>query len=240
AAELAVADWKRISSDTPSDITARRPQLSLATAAVDAAAAQVALSQLNLSRCKLTAPFDGRVLNLKAESGQWLAPGSVVADLQPTTGAEVNIPLNEGQLKLLQLPTSGDCRDLEVTAIIPGQHQSVSAKLIRISSQLEQGTRMTQAVAQLPDGLHIPPHTYLELFINGPTVDDAIKLPTAAVDGGFAFVVNNDSTLDIVELNIIQQTNDHFFVSGLEDGQLVSITPLSVFVPGMQIEVNNN
>ena len=189
AAELAVKDWQRISQEPPSDVTAHKPQLTLAAAAIQTAKAQVALAELNMSRCTLVAPFDGRALKLNAEVGQWLSPGAIVAALLPNTGTEINIPLNLKQLRLLNLPTSGECAALNVYV------ELLKAVLIRISGELEKGTRMNQAVALLPAGINLPPQTYLEVVIHGEVVANTFKLPAVAVNGNRAQVVNNDSTL---------------------------------------------
>jgi RND family efflux transporter MFP subunit len=240
AAELAVKDWQRISQEPPSDVTAHKPQLTLAAAAIQTAKAQVALAELNMSRCTLVAPFDGRALKLNAEVGQWLSPGAIVAALLPNTGTEINIPLNLKQLRLLNLPTSGECAALNVYVELPNEHQVLKAVLIRISGELEKGTRMNQAVALLPAGINLPPQTYLEVVIHGEVVANTFKLPAVAVNGNRVQVVNNDSTLHEQQITIIQQTADSYIVRGLTDGQQVSTTPLSVFVPGMQVEVINN
>ena len=240
SAELAVKDWQRISDEQPSDVTAHKPQLALAAAAVQTAAAQVELAKLNMARCTLVAPFDGHALKLNSEVGQWLSPGMIVAALLPSTGAEVNIPLNLKQLQLLGLPTSGECDPLKVFVQLPNVHQALNAELIRVSSELEQGTRMNQAVAVLPPGISVPPQTYLKVVIHGEIVADTFEIPSVAINGNRAQVLDAESTLTEQRLTIIQQTDDSYIVRGLSDGQQVSVTPISVFVPGMQVEVINN
>lgn len=239
AAELSVKDWQRISDVPPSDITAHKPQIALAEASLETANAQVILAKLNLERCALHAPFDGRALRLNAETGQWLNPGASIANLIPAEGIEINIPLNLQQLDLLQLPTSGKCQALEVSVTIPNMPEAVRARLVRVSDQLEQGTRMNQAVAVLPVGINVAPQTYLELSVQGPTVSGTFKLPAIAVNNNRAQIVNENSTLHEVELSIIQQLQDGFIVRGLKSQQKINITPLSVFVPGMDVEVVN-
>ena len=240
AAELAVKDWQRISDVPASDITAHIPQLALAEAALETAVAQVTLAKLNMARCTLHAPFDGRALLLNVETGQWLSPGVSIANLIPAAGIEINIPLNLQQLDLLRLPTSGKCQELAVSVVIPNIHQAVNAKLVRVSDQLEQGTRMNQSVAILPVGINVSPQTYLELTIHGSTVSNVFKLPAIAVSNSRAQVVHDDNTLHEVVLDIVQQRQDGYIVRGLRPQQKINITPLSVFVPGMSVQVINN
>lgn len=240
AAELAIRDWQRLSDDAPSAVTARQPQLNLAMAMLHTASAQVALAKSNLARCTLLAPFDGRALKLNSEVGQWLNPGSMIAALLPSAGTEVNIPLNLQQLQLLGLPNSGECDPLKIKVKLPNQHQELNAHLIRISNELEQGTRMNQAVALLPSGIIVPPQTYLTVTILGETLDNTFSLPAVAVNGKHAQVVDSESTLHQIELTIIQQLENRYIVRGLNVGQQVSTTPVSVFVPGMQVAVINN
>jgi multidrug efflux system membrane fusion protein len=214
--------------------------LDLAMATLHAASAQVALAKSNLERCTLLAPFNGHTLKLNTEVGQWLNPGTVIAALLPSDGTEVNIPLNAQQLQLLGLPASGKCAPLKVRLRLPNQPQELDAHLIRISNELEQGTRMNQAVALLPSGIIVPPQTYLEMTILGDSIANTFSLPAVAVNGKYAQVVDSASTLHEIELTIIQQLENSYIVRGLNAGQQVSTTPVSVFVPGMQVAVINN
>lgn len=61
---------------------------------LDAARAGLALARANLARCRVAAPFRGRVKTAAVEAGQFVAPGQVTATLADDSVLEIEVPLD--------------------------------------------------------------------------------------------------------------------------------------------------
>ena len=100
-ARVAREEWERTRSDAlegselrssePNPLVYREPQLRLAEAGLEAARAALAQAELNLERCTLEAPFDGRVLSESVDVGQFVRSGEVLAQLAGTAAVEITV-----------------------------------------------------------------------------------------------------------------------------------------------------
>lgn len=102
-ARVARQEWERAQADAgdgsplsraePTALVFREPQLRQAEAGLAAARAGLAQAELNLSRCRLTAPFVGRVIAASADPGDYVMAGSVLGRLDDTSVAEITVNL---------------------------------------------------------------------------------------------------------------------------------------------------
>ena len=70
-----------------------KPQLKEREAKLAAAEADLAAAKLQLSRCRLSAPFDGWVHDKRVLAGQYLNAGENIARLYADDSAEVRLPI---------------------------------------------------------------------------------------------------------------------------------------------------
>ena len=74
-------EWRELGSTEANDLFLRKPQLRAAELSVSAAQADVAASKLALDRTIVRAPFDGRVLQKRADVGQFVGNGTPLAQV---------------------------------------------------------------------------------------------------------------------------------------------------------------
>ena len=99
-----LAEYRGVSPSKVTDYALRKPQYDEAKAKLKAARADLELAKLELMRCTLRAPFDSRIVAKKADVGQYVTPGTVVANIYAVDIAEVRLPLSQAQAELLDLP----------------------------------------------------------------------------------------------------------------------------------------
>ncbi|MFN3786678.1 MAG: efflux RND transporter periplasmic adaptor subunit, partial [Thiothrix sp.] len=128
-AKLARHDWNLLADKqnrTQSDFAARLPHLAAAEAALQAAAAKLQQEKLNLARTRITAPYNGRVLEKRVDVGQYVTPGTVLGVIYASDALEVHLPLSVAQYALLQIPEAfrdkaADTNAMPLVEIRPSQ-----------------------------------------------------------------------------------------------------------------------
>ncbi len=85
----------------PNPLTLRVPQLKAAEAAVEREQATLAQAKLDLSRTRVTAPFDGMVRGETVSVGQLVTAGQAVGKLYASDTVEVVIPLADSDVALI-------------------------------------------------------------------------------------------------------------------------------------------
>ncbi len=187
-------------------------------------------AKLNLAYTHVTAPIPGRVGLRLVDPGNMVHASDangllVITQLQPIT-ALFTIP--EDNLPQVVQAERARSKPLEVDAFSrDNQTKLASGTLTTINNQIDQttGTVKLKAVFDNKDGLLWP-----NQFVNARLLLDvkkgAVVIPAAAIQRGtqgtFVFVVGNDSTAQIRQVNI-----------GVTDGNLIAVD--SGLTPGEQV-----
>ena len=96
-------------SEVNRSLVLREPHLARANASVDKANNAIAKAQLDLSRTKVTAPFNAVVISESVEVGQLIEPGKTIATLAGTDVFWIQISLPIEDLRWIRFPVqTGD------------------------------------------------------------------------------------------------------------------------------------
>ena len=113
--EQAKLNWEDLGYDEePNDLVLRLPQLKEAVARVNSAQTQLAQAERNLSRSKIKAPFDGRVIERNVGISQSISANTVLSKIYSIDYAEVRLPISSQDMKNLKLPEAPDDKPLEI------------------------------------------------------------------------------------------------------------------------------
>ncbi len=139
---------------------------------------QVALrqAQIQLARSRVTAPFGGRVADLKVVEGQYVTVGTelmTVIDLDPI---KVEVQVLEAAL-----PTLSAGRRAEVTfSAFPGEE--FLGRIRSINPMVDPETRTARVTVLLPNPDHrIKPGMYAEVSMDAEALPDRMIVPRAAL-----------------------------------------------------------
>ncbi|NQX90172.1 MAG: efflux RND transporter periplasmic adaptor subunit [Halioglobus sp.] len=203
----------------------------------------------DLSRTELKAPFDGLVRNEQVDLGQFVTRGQSIGTIYATDYVEIRLPLSADQLSYLGLPIA--TRGLIPDALRPPV--SVSAdfgdirlfwegQLVRLEAEFDEQSRMIYGVARLrlddtKDSPLLPVGLFVQADIRGRNVQDVIRLPRSAMrDNNQVLVVDSHNRLRFRHVSLLRLERDDILVSsGLQDGELICISPLQTVVDGMRI-----
>lgn len=250
--ELAREEWEDLGDGQASALTLREPQLADARAQLAAAEASLAEARLNLSRTRISAPFAGRVRAKNADLGQFISPGSRLGRVFATGTVEIDLPLSDGELTLLNIPlafqASADTPgpQVELSAIIGGERRVWAGRIVRTDSVINTETRTLSAIVQVDDpygaaaeaaGAPLAVGLFVSAEIMGRSIDRAYVLPRSALRGANrVYVAEPDATLSIRQVEVIDSSPDRVVLaSGVSEGERVITSPVRGAVSGMAV-----
>ncbi len=255
-AAQAKRDWERLGEPgKPDDLVLRKPQLQTERANVAAAQAQLEQAKLNLQRTRITAPYDGRLLEKKADLGQYVNPGNVLGKIYAIDYAEVRLPLNNRQLAFVDIPeifrgqekqsTTGP--EVLLRAQIGGKTWEWPARIVRSEGAIDEQSRQTFVIARVDDPYAErqsgqPPlkvGQFVEAEVTGRTLENVPVIPAAALRAGnHVFIVDADMRLRKRSVEILWQDAENAVVkSGLQAGDRLVLTPVSSKLVGRQVKL---
>ncbi|WP_051235286.1 efflux RND transporter periplasmic adaptor subunit [Marinimicrobium agarilyticum] len=192
-ARQAEREWRDLGNQQANELFLRRPQIAAAEAAVEAARAERNQARLDLERTEIRAPFSGRIRQTQADLGQFISPGSAIAEIYDDAVAQVRLPLMDDQAALLDLPLGTAIEPSERPAVtfsgrVLGERHQWQGAVVRTEASLDAQSRMLHAIAEVPEPFNTERHPapllmglFVQADIDGRELDDITSLPITAV-----------------------------------------------------------
>lgn len=205
-------------------------------------------AQLELDRTRITAPFDGWVLDKSVETGQYVVGGQHLGSLYRHGQYEIDVNIPTEDLKWLpesDKTTGGP--DAEILFRAGGTRARWQGRLLRPKAGMDEKTRTlpfivavneTAAGAGHSEHFLLRPGMFVTVRILGHDVQGIFRLPRHTVHTGDVVYTVQDSRLRVVPVHITRRFKDSVFVDrGLAEGDPVVSTPLSAAADGMRVRV---
>jgi RND family efflux transporter MFP subunit len=227
-----------------------------AQSALAAARARLSQAQTNLQRCRVVAPFNGRIKAVTIEQGQYVSPGQGLLILADDTLLEIHVPLDSRDVgQWIGFDESGDARtggwfeSLQPVACVvrwteaPREH--VAEGILHRVVHFDPKTRTITVAVQISGAgafqrgrLPLVEGMFCEVEIPGRTLPRAFRIPRQAVGfRGTLFTVVG-GRLKTVEVQVARENGDDVLVvGGLEEGDTVITTRLVDPLEGALIEI---
>ena len=250
--EQAKLNWEDLGYDEePNDLVLRLPQLKEAVARVNSAQTQLAQAERNLSRSKIKAPFDGRVIERNVGISQSISANTVLSKIYSIDYAEVRLPISSQDMKNLKLPEAPDDKPLEIIlsdSLNEENESTWKAKIVRTEGALDQNSLELFAIARIPDpfGKKSGNPTLrigqpVKAVIPGTVIDDVFRIPRMAVRQlrMIYLVDRNNSTIRGSIINPINEIEDYIFIkdASITEGTLLATTPMSWVPEGAKVQI---
>jgi RND family efflux transporter MFP subunit len=166
-----ITDKDRLSADVA---------LQVAEASVSQAKAEESIAALQLSRCQITAPFDGRVAKRHADAGAMLASGVPLFTLVDDAVLEFRAAAPSTDWAKAKVGA-----DVDVTAdALPGYH--ARGRVARVVPLVDERSRSFDVVVEVPGNRELVGGLFARAAIRVGRVAGALVVPTQALirDGG--------------------------------------------------------
>jgi membrane fusion protein (multidrug efflux system) len=191
---------------------AERERIARARSGLETAEVRLRRARLDLARTRLSAPFAGRIADLKVVLGQWVRPGDAlmtVVDLDPI---RVEVQVLEGEVGYL-----APGRQAKVSfAAFPAE--SFAGRIETINPLVESGTRTARVTVLVPNpGGRILPGMYARVALEARRYEDRVLVPRAAL-----LERDRRSMLFVLEEGLARW---RYVTPGLQNDSLVEIVP---------------
>ena len=232
-----------------SQLDAARRSARVAGANLLEASASLEQAERDLARTELQAPFDGLVRAEKVDLGQFVSRGNSIGTIYATDLMEVRLPIAADQLAYLDIPVNvqgliPEERRPEVTLSAQFGRTTViwEGELVRSEAEIDERSRMIFGVTRIQNNPEdgsatLPVGLFVQADIRGRQVDEVIRLPRSAMrDNQQLLVVDADNRLRFRSVNILRLEQDDVLINeGLQDGELVCVSPMQTVVDGMPV-----
>ena len=256
-AVVAAREWERIGGQgqagqaEASPLVMREPQLHLAEANLDAARAAVTQAEVNLGRCTITAPFDGRVLDADVDAGQYLRAGTAIGTVYATDTAEVTVTLPDADLAWISLGRGADAAGVPVAvaADFAGARHVWQGQAVRLGGAVDARSRLVPVVVEIPDPYHrvgdrpaLVEGMFVEVtFSMLPQAGSVVVPRTALRPDDVVWVIGSDGLLDIRPVSVGRAGVDHAVITaGLQPGERVCTSNLQYVTQDMPVRVEGD
>ena len=242
-------EWRELGSVEANDLFLRKPQMRAAQAALAAARADLAEAELALARTQIRAPFAGRIEVKRVDLGQYLTPGTPVAEIYATEVVAIPLPLNDSQLGALGLPLYANAelgRTAVLSAQFGGQEWQWQAEIRRVEAVVDRQSRVVNAIAEVrnpfqPDNSGRPPLTpgmFVQAEIPTPPVAGLVRLPATALrSDDTVLVVDSGDRLVRQPVEVRRRSVAWAWVAGLPQGARVVREQSGLLVAGLSVQV---
>ena len=253
--DIARQDWDDISNGRQAtDLALRKPQLAGATAKLASTQADLRKAELDLTRTRIKAPFNGRVDVKRADIGKYVSLGTNLADIYSTDIAEIYLPLTDkqiGDIDLQPIYERGkmDQEPLRVklTANVGGKSRTWTGHITRTAGSVDQNNRVLNAIVEVESPYDLQKHgapllngLFVQAEIPGAVVEDVVEVPRAAVRNQSQIViVDQDNKLWSRAISIVDTTPQTALVRGVNAGERIVISPLDILIEGSEVVVSD-
>ncbi|MEE4607825.1 MAG: efflux RND transporter periplasmic adaptor subunit [Desulfobacteraceae bacterium] len=212
-----------------------------------AAQAALTLASVNLARCRVTAPFTGRVKQAAVEAGQFVSPGQTAVTLADDRLLEIQVPLDSRDARhwlLFDAPTNGPQTSwfnglqpvpVRIRWTEDREDHVWSGRLQRVV-RFDPDTRTLTVAVHIaaeaafnttPDALPLVDGMFCQVEIPGRIMENVVPVPRWAVSLNSTVYVARDGRLKTVPVSVARVEGDKAFIAeGLSDGDLIVTTRL--------------
>ncbi len=253
-AEVAEREWNGMrhsdSDSEPSSLVLHEPQLKLANANLDAAKAALRQAMVNLERCTITAPFDGRVLSADVDAGQFLRAGNPVGTLYATDVAEITVSVPDDDLAWIAIEGTG-CPGapetvVDIFADFAGARHQWEGRAVRLGGAVDSRSRLVPVVVEITDPYEMvgrrPPLVegmFVQVLFRGTPRDETLVIPRAALrPNSEVWVISDQHKVSVRKVEVARAGLDEAVItSGLEPGEMVCTSNLQYVTEGLPVRL---
>ncbi|MEO1038851.1 MAG: efflux RND transporter periplasmic adaptor subunit [Pseudomonadota bacterium] len=232
-AQVSRNEWTRVYPDRDiSPLAAREPQLAAARARVEAAEADLAQARLNLERTRVSFPFSGRVVDSRIEAGQLLIAGQSYGAIYDASALEIVAPTSPQELARLD---GGEGRAARL--VFEDGRAPASGAVARIGAQLDERSRLINLFIAPEDPASLRPGLFVEAELDGPVINDVMRLPAVALVGLDTVHIVRDGLIEPVRIEVLDRSENLVIAAPFPFAQGVIVSPLPEGAAGGQARI---
>ncbi len=196
----------------------------------------------DLADTRLTAPFDGYLVDTDAAVGKRVGAGDRIARLSDAGRLEAQFHLSSGEFARVLAAGGYRGRAAEVLWRVGGQTFTFAATVDRMKSEIDAESGGVDLYARIEgqgaDGV-LRPGAFVEVRLADRVYEDVVRLPRSALHNGDTVYVVVDERLRPRHVEVVVRSGNDILVRGdFEPGDnMVVITRLPEIGPGIRVVV---
>lgn len=230
--------------DSP-DLALRKPQLAQAQAELDKARSDREIAELDLSRTKVTAPFNALVTARAATLGDKVSAGETVATIVSTDEywIELSVPVND--LAWLEIAKEDDEQAMAADIILDAGRGLRKGKVLRLTGSLDTGSRLATVLISVSDpllrdsaanGPALILGDYARVIIQGKPLGNVARIPLSWLRDNNTVWLQRDGQLIFKPVQVIYEDRTYAYISeGVAKDDLIVTSDIAVPVENMKI-----
>ncbi len=212
-------------------IPAQRARLEAARADHQAA---VAIAKLDVDRCTVRAPFDGRVAERMVEVGERVQRGTHLLTLLDPRLIEVPVQL---PVSVLSRVAVGAPCSLTTPAVADVTWQGHVKRIAPAADELTRTFELFVEVDNAGQPRELVPGFFVHASIQGPTLHDVLVIPRGSIQQGHVFICR-DGQAQRRQVQVSRFLSDQAVVTGLTPGDRVITSNLDALYEGLKVRID--
>ena len=233
------------------DLALRKPQLIQAKAAVDSAAADLAKAKLDLSRTKITVPFNALILEQHVNYGSLVSIQGSLATLVDVDAYWIEAQVPPDRLTAMRM---GRVSGSSATIYSQYSNQTWQGRVIRTTGKMTGKSRMAGVIISVPDPLGLKKglekrstnnkiqaqlllNDYVDIKIMGEIFENVFSIPRSILRDGNTLWLFKSGVLEIKKVIPAWKEDGVVYIKdGITSGDIVITSNLSAPVAGMALQ----
>ncbi len=242
--KIADLEWqahKKINPKAVCDsMTLRIPQLEIAKANYQSALATLKISELNLQRTIIIAPFAGMLIMKNISTGQIVSPGVTLAQICSINKATLKISVINDELKWIGKKIG---QPTQIFGNYYGEEYLWKGKLIGIEPFANQGSRMSNLIIETTNPMGKNQNPPFGLFVRAEVearkIDNITAIPRHLLKNkNEIIVINNEDKIEFKRVNILRFEEDLALIDGGINGKdRLLISTLETATPNTKVRI---
>ena len=189
-------------------------------------------SEIQLSKHRIYAPFDGTFTDVMLEVGSIANPGSRIARIINTGMLELEVPIPVEEIKWVN-------KGAKVTLSSGDGTQNWTGTVVRKADYVDRNSQSVSVFISVQNNASAPlfEGQYLKASFDGEISGNAMEIPRRAVFNSNMVFVVKDSLLEKAEINILKINQETMIFNGIDKGVFVVSEPLINVVEGTRVEI---
>lgn len=255
-ASLAVREARILGNNRPiGEMASRKPQITAALANLEASRVRLQQARDDLSKTRIRAPYEGRILSRNVNIGQYVTPGTLLGQVYSTDYVEVRLPLSLAEYEQLNLPESysnqkvdpNQMPEVVFSASFGETRYTWKGRLSRVSAAMDARTRQISVIARIDEPFKksssgSPPvkiGQFLEAEIIGRKLSDVYVIPTRSTRQNKEVMLYDEGAIRIRPITVLATENDLLVVKAdsIPPNAKLIVTPMPSAKEGMTVRL---
>lgn len=223
----------------------KKPLVAKSLASLKQAKAELDDAKINLKDTVVKAPYNIIVYDKKVDTGDYVTPGAPIATMVNTDRYWINASMPVKDLSLLDFVNHNN----KVTLKLTDGRGERQASFFKTVDFLDAKARFIGVLFVVKDPLLLKSKNrksflllddYVNVDIAGKPIENVFRIPLFALKNDNVVWLYNNGVLRLAKVSVAFQDDNYAYVTGLQNGDRVIVSGLTIVAPGMLLKIVKN